>query len=222
MVTTLFRPEPITWISTPEQVVHPAADGGYVGPAGEELQSAQDILDRIHPHRTVRNPVVVRACTAYANSLHNPAAAARGPWSPTVAPFTSYLTSIEPLVRHPFWEQLEVIAAPLDIRHHRLPVATTADLLVRFRNGGDIGIGICQTARSEELNPLRVAAEVGAAVALLGDTYTWWPRRAFVLFCRPGQTTVELVDVDKALACWIDALDSYRFMASAFQWKRTP
>jgi hypothetical protein len=65
-----------------------------------------------------------------------------------------------------------------------------------------------------------VAAEAGAALALLGDTFTWWPRRAFTLFCSPGQTTVELVDVDKALACWIDTLDSYRFMASTLKWER--
>ncbi len=221
MVSTLFRPEPTVWLSNPEQLVHPAAAGGYVGPAGEELLAAQDILDRIYPHRTMRNPVVLRACAAYANSLNNPAAAARGPWSPTVAPFTSYLTTIEPLVGHPFWAQLEVLAAPLNIRHRRLPVATTADLLVRFRNGGDIGLGLCQTGSREELNPMRVAAEVGAAVALLGDTYTWWPRRAFVLFCSPGSTTVELVDVDKALACWVDALDSFRFMASTFHWERS-
>jgi hypothetical protein len=224
MVSTLFRPEPTTWLSNPEQAVHPAAAGGYVGPDGEELLAAQDILNRIHPHRGMeqqRNLVVVRACVTYANSLHNPAAAARGPWTPTVAPFTSYLSSIEPLVAHPFWAQLEVLASPLNIRHRRLPVATTADLLVRFRNGGDIGIGICQTAPSDQLNPVRVAAEAGAALALLGDTYTWWPRRAFTLFCSPGQTTVELVDVDKALACWIEALDSYRFMASSLQWERT-
>lgn len=221
MVSTLFRPEPTTWLPTTQQAIQPAAAGGYVSPAGEELLSAQDILSRIHPHRTIRNPVVIRACTTYANSLHNPAAAARGPWAPAVAPFTSYLSTIEPLVAHPFWAQLEVLAAPLDIRHRRLPVATTADLLVRFRNGGDIGLGLCQTAPREELNPIRVAAEVGAAVALLGDTYTWWPRRAFVLFCSPGLTTVELVDVDKALACWIDAIDSYRFMAATCQWERT-
>lgn len=218
VVSTLFRPEPITWLSTSEQHVHPAAAGGYVGPAGKELLSAQDIISRIHPHRMVRNQVVSRACSAYANSLHNPDVNDSGPWTPTVAPFTSYLSSIEPLLRHPFWAQLEVLAAPLNIRHRRLPVATTADLLVRFRNGGDIGIGICQTARTEELSPERVAAEVGAAVALLGDTYTWWPRRAFVLFCSPTQTTVELVDVDKALGCWVDTLDSYRFMAKRMEW----
>lgn len=224
MVSTLFRPEPTAWLSTPEQPVHPAAAGGYVGPDGEELLAAQDILHRVHPHGAmagVQNPVVIRACVTYANSLHNPAASARGPWVPTVAPFTSYLSSIEPMLRHPFWEQLEVLASPINIRHRRLPVATSAELLVRFRNGGDIGLGFCQTGPRDQLNPLRVSAEVGAALALLGDTYTWWPRRAFVLFSSPGQTTVELIDVDKALACWIDALDSFRFMASTFQWERS-
>lgn len=218
-MVSLFRPEPTTWLSTQEQPIQPAAAGGYVGPAGEELLSAQDIIGQVHPHRMVRNQVMARACSAYANSLHNPAAATRGPWAPTVAPFTSYLTTIEPLVRHPFWTQLEVLAAPLQIRHRRLPVATTADLMVRFRNGGDIGLGLCQTASSDELSPVRVAAEVGAAVALLGDSYTWFPRRAFVLFCSPTKTTVELVDVDKALGAWIDTLDSFKFLAKRLNWE---
>ena len=219
MVSTLFRPEPTTWLSTPEQPIQPAAAGGYVDATGEELISAQDIISRVHHHRTVRNQVVARACSVYANSLHNPAAASRGPWAPTVAPFTSYLSTIEALVGHPFWAQIEVLAAPLQIRHRRLPVATTADLLVRFHNGGDIGLGFCQTGSREELNPMQVSAEVGAALAMLGDTYSWWPQRAFVLFCSPTKTTVDLVDVDKALGCWIDTLDSYRFIAKHMNWQ---
>jgi hypothetical protein len=30
---------------------------------------------------------------------------------------------------------------------------------------------------------------------------------------------VDLVDVDKALRCWIDTLDSYRFMAKHMNWE---
>jgi hypothetical protein len=164
--------------------------------------------------------VVVRACIVYANSLYNPAAAPRGRWTPTVEPFTSALPTIDPLIAHPFWQQLEVLAAPLPLRHRRLPIATTADLLVRFCNGNDIGIGMCQTGTPEQLNPQRVNAELGAALALLGDTHSWWPRRAFVLFCSPGKTTVELIDVDAALACWIDAIDLYRLMSRTFQWEK--
>jgi hypothetical protein len=220
MVITLSRPEPFTWFSTPSgQIFLPLAEGGYVTPAGDDLLSAEQILDRIYP-QPPRDPVVVRACIIYANSLHNPAAAARGPWVPTVAPFTSALSTIEPLIAHPFWQQLEVLSASLPIRHRRLPVATSADLLVRFRNGRDIGIGMVQTGTPEQLNPRRVAAELGAAVALLGDTHSWWPLRVFVLYCSPGKTTVELIDVDVAVSSWVDALDIYRSMSRTFQWEK--
>lgn len=220
MVSALSHPEPFTWFSTPEgHTLLPAPDGGFVSPAGDELLSAQQILERIHPN-PARDPVVVRACIVYANSLHNPAAAPRGPWAPTVQPFTSALPTIEPLIGHPFWQQLEVLAAPLPLRHRRLPIATTADLLVRFCNGNDIGIGMCQTGTPEQHNPQRVAAELGAALALLNDTHSWWPRRAFVLFCRPGKTTVELIDVDTAVSCWLDAIDAYRLMSQTFQWEK--
>lgn len=216
----MSRPEPLTWFSTPEgQALLPSPDGGFVSPAGDELLSALQILDKLYPH-THRDPVVVRACTIYACSLNNPAAATRGPWSPTVAPFTRALPTIEPLLRHAFWQQIEVLAAPLPLRHRRLPVGTTADLLVRFRNGSDLGIGMVQTGTPDQLNPQRVAAELGAALALLNDTHSWWPDRAFVLFCSPGKTTVELVDVNLAVSCWIDALDLYRFMAQTFQWEK--
>jgi len=28
-----------------------------------------------------------------------------------------------------------------------------------------------------------------------------------------------MIDVDKALACWIDAIDAYRFMARTMNWE---
>lgn len=226
MVSSLSHPEPHTWFPTPEgNALLPLPDGGFVSADGEELLSAHEILDRIYPHDhrrsiTAQDQVVVRACTIYANSLHNPAAATRGPWWPTVPPFTSALPTIEPLIAHPFWQHLEVLAAPLPLRHQRLPVATSADLLVRFSNGSDIGIGMVQAATSDQLNPQRVAADLGAALALLIDTYRWWPQRAFVLFCSPGHTAVELIDVDFAISSWVDALDLYRFMSRSFQWKK--
>ena len=224
MVSTRFRPEPTTWLPAQEQPVQPAAAGGFITPSGEELFSASGILDRVYPHRALqpaRNPVVLRACVAYANSLHNPDVSGAGPWSPAVAPFTDQLSisTIAPLIGHPFWANLEVLAAPIHVRHRRLPLGATAELLVRFSNGGDIGVGLCQSAASNQLDPIRVAAEVGAAIALLGDSYYWWPRRAFVLFCSPKRTTVEMIDVDKALACWIDAIDAYRFMAPTLNWE---
>ena len=222
MVSTLFRPEPTTWLPAQEQPVQPAAAGGYITPSGEELNSARSILDRVYPHRALqpaRNLVVLRACVAYAKSLHNPDVSGAGPWSPAVAPFTDQLSSIAPLIGHPFWANLEVLAAPIHVRHRRLPLGATAELLVRFSNGGDIGVGLCQSAASDQLDPIRVAAEVGAAIALLGDSCNWWPRRAFVLFCSPGRTTVEMIDVDKALAGWIDAIDAYRFMAPTLNWE---
>lgn len=223
MVRTLSRPEPFTWYSTPERSFLPGADGGFIAPNGEELLSAQQILDRLYPPSFLEAPrrdsLVVRAFVNYANSLYNPAAASRGPWAPSMAPFTSALETIGPLIAHPFWQQLEVLASPLHLRHRRLPVATSADVLVRFRNGGDIGIGICFSCRPDQINPERVAAELGAGLALLGDSHSWWPRRAFVLFCSPGKTTVELLEADTAVPAWIDALDIYRFMAPIFKWK---
>lgn len=227
MVIAVSRPEPFTWFSTPAgEALLPTSDNGYVSPAGEELISAQHILERIYPHpalpllSAIRDPVVVRACIVYAKSLYNPDAAHRGRWTPTVEPFTSALPTIEPLIASRFWQQLEVLAAPLPLRHRRLPVATSADLLVRFCNGNDIGIGMVQTGTQDQLNPDRVNAELGAALALLGDTHSWWPRRAFVLFCAPGRTTVEMIDVDAAVATWIDALDLYRFMSRTFKWEK--
>jgi hypothetical protein len=222
MLSSLFRPEPTTWLPAQELPVQPAAAGGYITSSGEELFSASGILDRVYPHRALqlpRNPLVLRACVAYANSLHNPDVSGAGPWSPAVAPFTDQLSTIAPLIGHPFWARLEVLAAPVHVRHRRLPITTTAELLVRFSDGGDIGIGLCQSAGSDQLDPIRVAAEVGAAIALLGDSCTWWPRRAFVLFCSPSRTTVEMIDVDTALGCWIDAIDAYRFMARTMNWE---
>jgi len=223
MVSTLLRPQPTGWLPAHDHPVQPAAAGGYTGTSGEQLLSAHEVLNRVFPHSPLhaqRNPVIRRACVAYANSLHNPDVNSSGPWSPAVAPFTDHSSSILPLVQHRFWEQLEVLAAPIHLRHRRLPLATSAELLVRFRTGGDLGIGICQTAPREQLNPFHLEAEVGAAVALLADTWGWFPTRSFVLFCRPEQTTVELVDVDRALGRWVDAIEVYRWTAKNLGWEK--
>jgi hypothetical protein len=224
MATT---PEPFTWFSTPAEQVLVPMEGGFISAANEKLLSAERLLAQIFPHPSrplpalppARNPVVTQACIAFAQGLANPDAAAIGPWAPMAAPFAAQRGTIDPLIGHPFWQQLQVLAAPLHLRHRRLPVATTADLLVRFRNGGDIGIGIVQPGSPEELNPRRVAAEAGAALAMLGDTHSWWPRRAFVIFCANGRTTVETIDHDTAVPIWLEGLDLYRFMSKTFQWE---
>lgn len=220
-------PEPTTWFSpSPQQFLLPISEGGYVISSGEQILSAEQILSKIYPHPARypllpanRDPVVVQSAIVYANSLHNPAATTKGPWKPTVNPFVMQLGTIEPLINHSFWKQLDVLAAPLSVRHRFLPIATSVDLLVRFRNGSDIGIGMCQTNSPDQLSDQRVAAELGAAIALLNDTYNWWPQRAFVLFCANGKTTVELINVDEAVFSWLDALDLYRFMSRTFHWE---
>jgi len=216
------RPEPTTWFPLHEQPVQPAAAGGYIDQHGEPLISAHDVINTVHPHDRLhahRNGVVLRACAAYAGSRHNPVASST-PWQPTVEPFKGYSSIIEPLIRHVFWDRVEVLAAPITMHHARLPLATAAELLVRFRDGEDLGIGLVETAPKPQLNALNVAARAGAAIALLGDTYGWWPRRAFVLYCRPDETTIDLVDVDRALLRWMDAIDSYRFLSRKFAWEK--
>lgn len=179
----------------------------------DELCSTHQILSRIYPPAVEslwpnpRAAVVQRAAINYAKSLNN---TVDGRWAPLEEPFKSHASTIEPLIRHPFWEKLKILATALPLRHQRLPVGTSADLFVRFLDGGDVGIGMVQVGTPDRLNPERVAAELGAALALLSDTYRLWPRRAFVLFCATDRTTVELINVDAALSCWIDALYVYK------------
>lgn len=179
----------------------------------DELCSTHQILSTIHPHAmesswpNPRAAVVQRAAINYAKSLNN---MVEDRWAPLEKPFQSYASTIEPLIHHPFWEKLKILATALPLRHQRLPVGTSADLLVRFLDGGDVGIGMVQVGTPDRLNSNRVAAEMGAALAMLSDTYDQWPRRAFVLFCATDKTTVELIDVDVAISCWIDALYVYK------------
>ncbi|MCT4366179.1 MAG: hypothetical protein N3Z28_00735 [Synechococcaceae cyanobacterium MAG-AL2] len=202
---------------------HPVMpDGrGYVSTAGEPIhQTAREILATIHPHHRLhaeRNLIVLRACVAYATSRFDADRSAGGLWQPTAAPFSDHLEVIEPLLAHGFWDQLTCHAAPIHLRHRRLMVATTAELLVKFRNGGDLGIATVQTAPRDQLNPIHVEAELGAALALLGDSWGWFPSRSFVIYARPGKTTVELVGVDQAIGHWVDALDSRRWLIKNLQ-----
>jgi hypothetical protein len=190
----------------------------YVTSAGKQILSIQAILDKVHPSSGPESSscnALREACLAFAQSQFCPDASSK-PRALTTASFASLGKMIDLLISHPFWRQLDVLAAPLHMRHRRWELATSADLLVRFRNGSDIGLGhITYDQRSAK----RVAAEVGASIAFLNDTYAWWPRRAFVVFCAQDRIAVEVIDADTAVIQWIESLDFYRALAPALGWQ---
>lgn len=199
--------------------------GIYLDSAGDEITtSALHAIQRVHPHNRLcpdRIPVIRQALVAYARSRFDPAFTDFTPWLPTGERYTPFRDVIDPLIAHPFWANLQVLAAPLHVCDlpnpalpQRLRIATTADLLVRFRNGDDLGLAILQTSAPETMNRQGLLAELGAAATLWLDQHGHRAplSRCFLIFSRPGRTTIEMHGLQEAMLAWVECRDSYRWL----------
>lgn len=197
------------WLS--EFPVKPDPKAGcYVRPDGSQCFPAHRLIDWAYPPaptRPARNNLIRAACSVHARSLagHGPAldlAAER--WLPA-------RLEIERLVGHPFWSRLEVLAAPAHAADLCLPLATTIDLVVRFAEGGDTGVASLQTAPRELVRPDAVAAELGAALVMIGDREKTLIGRAFVIWLGDGRVELEMIDPNAASFAWVDAIGLSRW-----------
>ena len=105
------------------------------------------------------------------------------------------------------WDELEIIAAPLHLADHRLRVATTADLLLRFPDGA-LGIALLITEAQPEVIPEPWLAALGGALVMASDQLRTLITRPILIWASPlGVITTEH-DPDACTVPWVTGLET--------------
>jgi hypothetical protein len=105
------------------------------------------------------------------------------------------------------WERAQIIAAPIHLADHRLRVATTADLLLRFPDGA-LGIALLITEAQPPAIPEPWLAALGGALVMGSDQLRTVIDRPFLIWASPlGVTTTEH-DPDDCTVPWVTGLET--------------
>lgn len=115
--------------------------------------------------------------------------------------------AVERLLGHSFWDRLEAIGAGVHLGVLRHDAAVTADLVVRFADGGHGVLAVW----SEPVPPLAAWADLGAAAAALSDAQLPLTK-AVVIWAMNDKLQLEARPVDAAIGSWLEALDLARTM----------
>lgn len=111
------------------------------------------------------------------------------------------------LVSWGLWDEAQIIAAPLHLADHRLRVATTADLLLRFPDGA-LGIALLITEAQPSAIPESWLVALGGALVMASDQLRTVIERPFLIWASPlGVTTTEH-DPDDCTVPWVSGLET--------------
>ena len=109
------------------------------------------------------------------------------------------------------WEEAQIIAAPLHLADHRLRVATTADLLLRFPDGA-LGIALLITEAKPPSVPEPWLAALGGALVMASDQLRVLITRPLLIWASPlGVTTTEH-DPDTCTVPWVTGLETVAWL----------
>jgi len=109
------------------------------------------------------------------------------------------------------WDEAQIIAAPIHLADHRLRVATTADLLLRFPDGA-LGIALLITEAQSSAIPEPWLAALGGALVMASDQLRTVIDRPFLIWASPlGATTTEH-DPDDCTVPWVTGLETVAWL----------
>jgi hypothetical protein len=109
------------------------------------------------------------------------------------------------------WDEAQIIAAPIHLADHRLRVATTADLLLRFPDGA-LGIALLVTEAQPPAIPEPWLTTLGAALVMASDQLRTVIDRPFLIWASPlGVTTTEH-DPDDCTVPWVTGLETVAWL----------
>jgi len=170
------------------------AIGAYRAADGATLVPAHQLIDQAYPplrNRPQRDQVLREGMASYARARFRD----KREWQPVSSRYDACRR------------------APCHLADRRRPIATTADLLVQFESDGTLGLAMLQTAPPDLLRPEAVLAELGAAAAMVIDRHLEPLSLLFTLWAVDGHLRIERVEVDQALAAWVDGLQLAEWLA---------
>jgi hypothetical protein len=182
---------------------------GYRKPDGTLITlNAQQVITKLHPHRpTYRRDASLRVAIAKAASSPT--------WQPTSPAYTAEgATTIRAVMSHKFWQRISVLEAPSHCIDHRDRAACSIDLLART-DKAELLVAAVHSAPFADLNPEALAAELGAAIIMLGDARREIIAHAMVICAHAGTCTLHAIPEHICCLTWIEALSNYHWLQRA-------
>ena len=189
---------------------------GYRKPDGTLISlNAQQVIAKLHPHR----PTYCRDASlrvAIAKAATNPG------WQPTSPAYTAEgATTIRAVMAHKFWQRIEVIQAPAHCIDHRDRAACSIDLLART-DKAELLVASVHSAPFADLNPEALAAELGAAIIMIGDARREIIPHAMVICAHASSCTLHAIPEHICTLTWIEALSNYHWLQRALDRSNDP
>lgn len=182
---------------------------GYRKPDGTLITlNAQQVIAKLHQHPpTYRRDPSLRVAIAKAASTPG--------WQPTSPTYTAEgATTIRAVMAHKFWQRIEVIEAPSHCIDHRDRAACSIDLLART-DKGELLVASVHSAPFADLNPDALAAELGAAIIMLGDARREIIHHSMVICAHSGTCTLHSIPEHICTMAWIEDFSNYHWLQRA-------
>ena len=167
-------------------------------------RTVADVVASLYPEQPLRQPngTIRRAFARMARQR-----AAGGPVERFDAGNDPISRTTAALASWALWEEAQIIAAPIHLADHRLRVATTADLLLRFPDGA-LGIALLITEAKPAAIPDPWLAALGGALVMASDQLRTLITRPLLIWASPlGITTTEH-DPDACTVPWVTGLET--------------
>jgi len=171
-------------------------------------RTVADVVDNLYPDQPMRQPNgnIRRAFARMARQR-----AAGGPVERFSGGNDPINRTTAALASWGLWDEAKIIAAPLHLADHRLRVATTADLLLRFQDGA-LGIALLITEAQPAAIPEPWLAALGGALVMASDQLRTVIDRPFLIWASPlGVTTTEH-DPDDCTVPWVTGLETVAWL----------
>jgi hypothetical protein len=167
-------------------------------------RTVADVVANLYPEEPIRQPngSIRRAFARMARQRASGEPVVASDWGNVPINRTiSHLTSWS------LWGELQIIAAPIHLADHRLRVATTADLLLRFPDGA-LGIALLITEAQPLAIPEPWLATLGGALVMASDQLRTLITRPLLIWASPlGVTTTEH-NPDACTVPWVTGLET--------------
>jgi hypothetical protein len=171
-------------------------------------RTVADVVNALYPEQPISQPngTIRRAFARMARQM-----AAGGPVERFSGGNDPINRTIAALASWTLWEEAQIIAAPLHLADHRLRVATTADLLLRFPDGA-LGIALLSTEAKPATVPEPWLAALGGALVMVSDQLRTLITRPLLIWASPlGVTTTEH-DADACTVPWVSGLGTVAWL----------
>lgn len=195
--------------------IQPRIGGSYVMADGQQitttfLKVANAMVHKGCPLEAPPEPIR-SALAHYLRHRFHPDKADGPPWIPTADRYHPFRGSIDPLLAHYLWQQVQVIAAPFTLYLPNQAVAGSADAVIALTDGS-LAVATLVHAEPKSLLKHRVTTLLGGFIAAAIDTRAFTPAHGMAIWCSCGQTLIETFSPDLCLGRWVETFDYHKIV----------